>query len=48
MFKLKNRIKVGTHLNKELYQKLQELSENSHIPMTRLLDEAIELLLKTR
>lgn len=43
---LTNRIKIGTAINKEIYEKLKELSEQTRIPMSKLLDEALEDLLK--
>lgn len=42
---LKNRIRFSTSLNKELSQKLEDLSKSTRIPKSKLLDEAIELLL---
>ena len=43
---LKNRTKIGSAIDKNLYTKLQELSKETRIPLSRLLDEAIEDLLK--
>lgn len=43
---LKNRIRFSTSLDKELSIKLEELSKSTRIPKSKLLDEAIELLLK--
>lgn len=40
------RISVGTKLNEELFLKLKELSNETKIPMTKLLDRGIELVLK--
>ncbi|MEF9992430.1 MAG: ribbon-helix-helix domain-containing protein [Romboutsia sp.] len=42
---LKNRTKIGSAVDKELYTKLQELSKITRIPISKLLDEAIENLL---
>nr|WP_302660413.1 ribbon-helix-helix domain-containing protein [uncultured Clostridium sp.] len=42
---LKNRIRFSTSLDKELSQKLENLSKSTRIPKSKLLDEAIELLL---
>lgn len=42
---LKNRIRFSTSLDKELSQKLEALSKSTRIPKSKLLDEAIELLL---
>lgn len=43
---LKNRTPMSNAIKTELYRKLQELSNSTRVPMSRLLDEAIELLLK--
>lgn len=43
---LKNRTKIGSAVNKELFTSLQELSKETRIPISRLLDEALEDLLK--
>lgn len=43
---LSKRIKVGTAVSKELHEQLKHLSEQSRIPMSKLLDEAIEDLIK--
>lgn len=43
---LTNRTKVGTAIDKGLYEQLKKLSEESRIPMSKLLDEALEDLLK--
>ena len=42
---LKNRIRFSTSLDKGLSQKLEDLSKSTRIPKSKLLDEAIELLL---
>lgn len=42
---LKNRTKIGSAIDKELYIRLQELSKVTRIPLSRLLDEAIKDLL---
>ena len=42
---LVNRIRIGSAVDKELYIKLQELSKASQIPISKLLDNAIKLLL---
>ena len=42
---LKNRIRFGSSLDKKFFKKIQELSKNSRIPVSKLLDEAVELLL---
>jgi len=43
---LKNRTRIGSAIDTELYNKLKELSENSRIPISKLLDEALEDLIK--
>lgn len=45
---LKNRIPIGSAIDKKLYKKLKELSNNMKVPMSKLLDEAIELLLNNK
>jgi len=44
---LKNRMKIGSAVDIELYTKLKQLSETSQIPISKLLDNAIKLLLKS-
>ena len=46
MSDLKNRERYSTSINKELLKQLKELSAATKIPATKLLDEAIEELLK--
>lgn len=43
---LKTRTKIGSAIDKELYDKLKELSETTRIPISKLLDEAISDLIK--
>lgn len=43
---LKNRTRIGSAIDTELYSKLKQLSESSRIPISKLLDEALEDLLK--
>ena len=43
---LKNRQRLGSAVEKDLYKKIKRLSKNTKIPMSRLLDEAIVDLLK--
>jgi predicted DNA-binding protein len=43
---LKNRTRLSSYIEKELSVKLKQLSEKTRIPMSRLLDEAIEDLIK--
>lgn len=42
---LKNRTPIGSAVSIELYNKLKQLSIHTKIPMSKLLDEAIENLL---
>lgn len=46
--KLKTRTPISNAVKSELYTALQNLSHETMIPMSRLLDEAIEDLLKKR
>ena len=43
---LKNRTRIGSAIDIELYNKLKELSEKTRIPISKLLDEALEDLFK--
>ena len=43
---LVNRERIATAIDKELSQKIRELSKSTRIPLSRLLDEAIADLLK--
>ncbi|HBI91156.1 MAG TPA: CopG family transcriptional regulator [Terrisporobacter glycolicus] len=45
---LKNRVIPNSAVDKELYDKLREYSKVSKVPISRLLDEAIEDLLIKR
>ena len=45
---LVNRIRISNSIDKVLYEKLKKLSEETKVPMSKLLDEAIEDLLKKR
>lgn len=42
---LANRTRIGSAIDKTLYENLQQLSKITRIPISRLLDEAIEDLL---
>lgn len=42
---LKNRTRIGSAIDKDLFDKLKDLSEKTRIPTSKLLDEAIQLLL---
>lgn len=43
---LKNRTRIGSAIDTDLYKKLKELSEKTRIPISKLLDEALEDLIK--
>lgn len=43
---LKNRQAFSNAMDKELFNKFDELAKETRIPKSKLLDEAIELLLK--
>ncbi|AGS76422.1 TPA: ribbon-helix-helix domain-containing protein [Enterococcus faecium] len=43
---LKNRIRISNAIDKDLYEGLKKMSEETMVPMSKLLDKAIELLLK--
>lgn len=43
---LTNRVRFGSSLDKKLDEKLRKLAKKTRIPISRLLDEAIEDLLK--
>jgi len=43
---LKNRTAISNAVDTTLYNKLKELSEETIIPVSKLLDKAIELVLK--
>jgi len=45
MSDLKNRTRMGNTLDTKLLEKLKELSAVTRIPMSRLLDEAVEDLI---
>ncbi len=45
---LKNRVSFGSTVDKSLWEALESLHQTSHVPKSRLLDEAIELLLQHR
>lgn len=46
MSDLKNRVRIGNAVNKKLFEQLKQLSEQTMIPMSRLLDRGIELVLE--
>jgi predicted DNA-binding protein len=43
---LKTRKAFSNSLDKELFKELKSLSEDTKIPMSKLLDEAVELLIE--
>ena len=45
---LKTRTAISNAVNTEILNKLKDYSKQSKIPMSKLLDEAIELLLEKR
>lgn len=44
---LKNRVPIGSAVDKEIYEELKKLSKETGIPISKLLDKAIELFLKS-
>lgn len=44
---LKNRTAISTAIDNVLYEKIKEYSKKTSIPLSKLFDKAIELLLKT-
>ncbi len=46
MSDLKTRTRIGNTLDTYLLKKLKELSNDTRIPMSRLLDEAVQDLIK--
>ena len=46
MSDLTTRVRIGNAVDKELFEKLKQLSQNTMIPMSRLLDRGIELVLQ--
>ncbi|MEK4907331.1 ribbon-helix-helix domain-containing protein [Niallia sp. FSL M8-0099] len=45
---LKNRSQITSTLRNELYDQLKELSNDTDIPISKLLDQAVELLFEKR
>jgi predicted DNA-binding protein len=43
---LKNRVIPNSAVDKELYEKLKDLSKETGVPISKLLDKAIKLLLQ--
>lgn len=44
---LKNRTAISTAIDKELYEKLKSYSENTSIPISKLLDKSISMFLES-
>lgn len=44
---LKNRTAISTAIDNELYARLKEYSEETGIPLSKLFDKAIKLLLES-
>lgn len=42
---LKNRTRISSTLNNEIYKRLKEYSDKSDIPITKILDKAVEMYL---
>ena len=43
---LVTRVRLGTSIDKDLFEKLHELHELTRIPISKLMDEAVQDLLK--
>ena len=43
---LKNRTRIGSAIDKKLYEQLKKLSEDTRIPISKLLDEAVKDLIE--
>lgn len=43
---LTNRVRISNAVDKELYAQLKKISEDNMIPVSKLLDKAIELLVE--
>lgn len=44
---LRYRTRIGSAIDKDLHKKIQKLSKETGIPISRLLDKAIKLLLES-
>ena len=44
---LKNRIAISTAIDKNLWAKLKEYSEETSIPISKLLDKAVDMFLNS-
>jgi len=45
---LKNRTRISNAIRTDLHEELKNISYDSKVPMSKLLDEAIELLIEKR
>lgn len=43
---LKNRTRISNAVDTELYEKLQQISKETMVPVSKLLDKALALLIK--
>lgn len=43
---LKNRTRISNAVDTELYEKLRDISKETMIPVSKLLDQALKLLIK--
>ena len=43
---LTNRVRISNAVDKELYAQLKQISDETMIPISKLLDQAIKLLIK--
>lgn len=44
---LKNRTAISTAIDNEIYKKLKEYSDKTSIPISKIIDKALEMYLKT-
>lgn len=44
---LKNRIAISNAIDKDIYKKLKEYSDKTSIPISKIIDKALEAYLKT-
>ena len=42
---LKNRVRISNAVDKKLYEKLKDISSKTMIPISKLLDQSIKLLI---
>lgn len=43
---LKNRVRIANAVDKNLYEQFKKISEETMVPISKMLDKAIELYLK--